>query len=303
MSTDIDWQHELDGSFGAGEDAPVGHYVGVGHRAVRRRRAVSVVMVAAMTVGVGAAWANGPGVTLRGDAPVATQRTAPTAEARATMSAKEARKKRLQRIREAAVATTKTLGNPGTLTYDGLVLAPDAGPVLERVQNPMGYTADQGRSLGIRVTVGSEEQYALLTAYPDGTSATVVSATGDFAGWLAGAVRTRQTLDAANGVTSSGGDTGDGPWLRLDPDGGVVPTRAGIVVTEEGTGVDLGASFSRDASRVGVVRLLVDGRSEFAAYRVVDGVLDVVPAGGTFDSIEAFITWARQQYASGSGMR
>ena len=37
MDTEIDWQRELDGSFGTGEDVPVGHYVFVGHHAVRRR--------------------------------------------------------------------------------------------------------------------------------------------------------------------------------------------------------------------------------------------------------------------------
>jgi hypothetical protein len=47
----------------------------------------------------------------------------------------------------------------------------------------------------------------------------------------------------------------------------------------------------------------VDGRSEFAAYRVIDGRLDVIPGGGTFPSLEAFIDWARQQYDSGSGLR
>ena len=44
-------------------------------------------------------------------------------------------------------------------------------------------------------------------------------------------------------------------------------------------------------------------RSEFAAYRVIDGTLDVIPAGGTFPSMDAFVDWSRQQYASGTGMR
>ena len=257
-----------------------------------------------MVIGVGAAWASGPGTAPRGDGPVATHAPSPTTDPRPTLSAREARKARLERMRDAARQDALRIGNPGALMMDGsLVLVPGAGPVLERVPNPMGYTEDQGRSVGIRVMMDGKEQYALLTVYPDGTSGNIVWKTGDFAGWLAGAVRSQQTLDAANGVTSSSGDTGDQPWLVLDGSGNVVTARPGIVVTEQRAGVDLGESFGAGATATGVVRLLVDGRSEFAAYRVIDGTLDVIPAGGTFDSMGAFIDWARGQYSSGAGMR
>jgi hypothetical protein len=74
MSTDIDWQRELDASFGSGEDVPVGHYVAVGQRVVRRRRRVGVVAaLAAAAVVAGVAWGvtpgRGPGAT---EAPIAT---------------------------------------------------------------------------------------------------------------------------------------------------------------------------------------------------------------------------------------
>lgn len=74
MSTDIDWRHELDTSFGTGEDKPVGHYVGAGRRAVRRRRlsAVVVGLGAAAVVG-GIAWGVAPhGGPSTSDAPIAT---------------------------------------------------------------------------------------------------------------------------------------------------------------------------------------------------------------------------------------
>lgn len=308
MSTDVDWQHELDSSFGAGHDLPPGHYVAAGRTAVRRRRAASIAIVASMVVGAGAAWASGPGSTPRGDAPVATQGPSPTTDAQPTMSAKEVRRKRLERMREAARdqarAEAVQFGNPGALTADGeLVLAPGAGPVLETVPNPMGYTADQGQSLGVRAMLDGKERYGLVTAYRDGTSANFVQKTGDFEGWLAQAVRSQRTLDVANGVTPSGGDTGGEPWLTLSPGGDVEAARAGVVLVEQRVGVDLGESFSMNAAATGVVRLLVDGRSEFAAYRVIDGTLDVIPAGGSFDSMSAFIDWAREQYASGAGMR
>ena len=181
-------------------------------------------------------------------------------------------------------------------------MAKGAGPVLERVPNPMGYTAAQGSSLGIRVRFEGREKYSLMAYFPDGgTSTSTNDSTGDFSSWLDQAVRTQHTLDVANGVTPSTGDASDGPWLVLR-DGRVETTRSGIVITEERVGVDLGASFADGATRTGAVRLVVDGRIEYAAYRVVGGELDVV-SGGSFDSLPAFLDWAREQYASGQGMR
>lgn len=301
MGTDIDWQHELDSSFGHGDDVPPAHYVAAGHRVVRRRRAASVAIVAAMTVGVGAAWASGPGGAPRGEAPVATQPPTPS-ETSPTTSEAEARRLEQGRARTAALDSAASMGTPAALTYDGLFLVPEAGPVLERVPNPMGYSAGVGRSVGLRVTMPDGERYALLVVHADGgTSAIVVRASGDFEGWLAGAVRSQRSLDVANGVTPSVGDTDDQPWLVLATNrDGVAGARPGVVVVEQRIGVDLGDGFPGGAS---AVRLVVDGRSEFAVYRVVDGELEVIPAGGGFDSMDAFLEWARAQYSSGAGMR
>lgn len=304
MGTDVDWQHELDSSFGTGHDLPPGHYVAAGRTAVRRRRAASFAIVASMVIGLGAAWASSPGTAPRGDAPVATQGPSPTTDSQPTMSAREARKARLERMREVTREKAEEQGNPATLTYEGLVLSTGAGPVLERVSNPMGYPAGLGRSVGIRVMMYETEYYSLLTAHPDDSSSmTTVRATGDFDGWLDQAVRSRTTLDVANGVTQSSGDTSGQPWLVLDGSGDVATARPGVVISEQRAGVDLGESFGAGATETGVVRLVVDGRSEFAAYRVIDGTLDVIPAGGTFESMAAFIDWARGQYSSGAGMR
>lgn len=307
MSIDVDWQSELDASFGTGHDVPAGHYVAAGRTAVRRRRAASVAIVAAMAVGVGAAWASGPGTAPRGETPVATQPASPDADpedGESRRAARAERKDRLERMRDVARSLAVHFDNPAALTQDGeLVLAPGAGPVLEQVPNPMGYTAAQGHSLGVRVMKDGKEQYGLLTVYPDSSSATMVWKTGDFAGWLAQAVRSQSTLDVMNGVTPSSGDTSGMPWLALSAGGEIEAARPGVVVVEVRAEVDLGGNFALGASRVGVVRLLVDGRSEFAAYRVTDGVLDVTPAGGSFESMDAFIDWARVEYTSGSGMR
>lgn len=74
MSTDIDWQRELDASFGSRDDVPAGHYVVAGRRAVRRRRTrAAVVGLAVAAVVAGVAWGTAPGRSPRGsDTPVAT---------------------------------------------------------------------------------------------------------------------------------------------------------------------------------------------------------------------------------------
>ena len=128
MSTDIDWQHELDSSFGTGHDVPPGHYVAAGRTAVRRRRATAVVLAAVVVIGGGTAWAVAPGGSTRSDAPMATSGPAPTdgPETRAE------RKERLQELRDAAADREEPefFGGPSTLDSEGLVLAPGAGPVV-----------------------------------------------------------------------------------------------------------------------------------------------------------------------------
>lgn len=312
MSTDIDWQHELDRSFGTGHDVPPAHYVAAGRTAVRRRRATAVVLAAAVVIGAGTVWASGLGSEVRGDAPVAKQRadsvqrdaTAPDDGRDEGSERLDKRAGKLDRMRAQAVEP-QFLGEPATLDADGLVLAPGAGPVLERVPNPMGYTRAQGQSLGIRVMFEGREKYSLLTRYPDGgTSMGTNDATGDFAGWLEGRVRSQRTLDVANGVfrtPPTTTETDPSRWLRLQPDGDVVAGK-GVVLLEVDADPDLGG-FGLGADRIGAVRVAVDGGTSFAAYRVVLGELEVVPAPGSFDSMDAFTSWAREQYTSGGGMR
>jgi hypothetical protein len=77
MDTEIDWQRELDGTFGSGEDVDVARYVASGHRAVRRRRAAIAAAGVAATIVVGTTWALAPGdAPLSDRAPVATQPSA-----------------------------------------------------------------------------------------------------------------------------------------------------------------------------------------------------------------------------------
>ena len=306
MSTDIDWQHELDGSFGAGHDLPPGHYVAAGRTAVRRRRVTAVVLVAAVVIGGGAAWASGPGSAVRGDAPVATEGPDGQREVTAPDDASQRldeRERRLERMRRQA-DRPDFLGEPATLDADGLVLAPGAGPVLERVENPMGYSRSQGQSLGIRVMFRGREKYSLLTRDVDGaTSMGTNDATGDFAGWLAGRVASQRVIDGT--ADPAGPSVLESPdeWLSIGPDGGIESATPFVAVMEVREGADLVGSFATGSDRAGLARLQVTGMVQYVAWRVLAGDLEVVPAPGSFDSMTAFVAWAGEQYGSGEGMR
>ena len=306
MSTDVDWQHELDSSFGSGRDIPAGHYVAAGRTAVRRRRIAAVVATAAVVVAGGAAWAASPGSAPRSDAPVATQGAAPEQD--------DSRRDRARdREQPSSIPTMSVreefLGNPAVIEPDGTVkMSPLAGKVLQRLPNPMDYTPDQGISVALRVMYEGSEKYSLMTLTQNGASlsTTTHDATGDFPGWVAGVAASQHTLDVMNDVVGSAAtDDGTDPatWLELGPDGTPVPTRPGVVTVEVRADVDLDEGFAGAADPTGVMRLLVDGTPRVVAYRVLGGQLDVIPGPGRFDSLDAFITWARSQYASGEGMR
>jgi hypothetical protein len=150
------------------------------------------------------------------------------------------------------------------------------------------------------------EKYSLIASFGTGDwSINTNDATGDFAGWVDANVRSRRSLDVLNGVTTPRGSTDRSDpdtWLRLTPDG-LVEATAGNALLEARVDVDLGGSFALGADRTGAVRMLVGGRPENVAYRIVDGRLEVIAGPGSYATLGDFLAWARQQYASGEGMR
>lgn len=305
MDTEIDWQRELDSSFGSGADVPPGHYVAAGHRAVRRRRATAVVLTAAVVVAGGAGWAAtlDAGSATRGDAPIATSGPAPTDD-------QDGRAERTERLRELEAARDaqlgeepEFLGEPATLDADGLVLAPGAGPVLERVDNPMGYTDVQGQSLGIRVMFRGREKYSLLVRHSDGgTSMGTNDATGDFAAWLEGRVASQHSLDVSNGVTGPMGTIAPDDWITVGADGAVLPDDDAVEVLGARDDLDLG-DFALGAEQAGIARLRVGDRPQVVIYRIVDGPLEVIPLGDWVGPLQVLSGVVREEYASGEGMR
>lgn len=136
MDTEIDWQREIDASFGTGADVEVSRYVESGHRAVRRRRATAAVLTAAVVIGCGAAWATGPGSALRGDAPVATRRvdgterqvTAPEDATKRVDKRLDKRMRQLDRMR----AQAWRAGDPPARSFPGGLQIRDGAVVHER---------------------------------------------------------------------------------------------------------------------------------------------------------------------------
>ena len=311
MSTDIDWQHELDSSFGTGHDLAPDHYLASGRRAVRRRRATAVVLASAIVVCGTAVWASGPGSALRGEAPVANERVdsrqVEVTEPDEDPARLDKRVRQLDRMRQQAEKPS-FIGNPATLVDGELVLAPKAGPVLQQVANPMDYAAGSGRtSIGIRVMFEGREKYSLIATEDDertaSTSLNTVSATGDFAGWLAAAVNSQRSLDQTDAAPDTSVTETPDAWLSLGPDGSIESASPFVAVMEVREGVDLGDGFALDADRVGAARLQVAGTSEFVVWRAVRGRLEVIGGPGPCDSLSAFVRWAREQYASGQGLR
>lgn len=303
MSTDIDWQRELDASFGAHPDRPADLYVARGRRAVRRRRAAAAAMVVAtVAVSGGAIWATSPGTSVRGDADVATEVVVPQPD----QTTDRKRERGSPESLPSMSVEEEFLGEPAILEPDGTVkLSPLTDAELERVPNPMGYTKAQGHSVGLRVIYQGVEKYTLVATNQDGSASSMHTntASGDFPGWLAGKVELQRGLDRDDPSPDASVVETPDAWLALGADGSIESATPFVAVMEVRDQIDLGGGFALDADRTGTARLQVAGTARFVAWRVIGGELKVVAGPGSFDSMGAFITWARQQYASGEGMR
>ena len=206
MSTDVDWQHELDSSFGTGHDLPPGHYVAAGRTAVRRRRAAAVRRRRRVGGRRGAAWARAPGGSPR-STPRRHPGPGPHEAARAA-------------IRRRGRTGPSSSGIAGRSRDDALrgvhrqprhprrrtawCSSPRAGPVLERVPNPMGYDPAQGRSLRAPGDdTRGEEQYSLAGGHP-GRRASIDTERADRATSPAGSAdgQSQQTLDVATAAST-----------------------------------------------------------------------------------------------------
>ncbi|QIG44836.1 hypothetical protein G5V58_20470 [Nocardioides anomalus] len=300
---DTDLAARLDASLGpVPEDPdPLPGLVREGRRAVRRRRAgvVGGAVAAVVVVVGGASLASGGTPDRAGPAPFATEPTAgdtvPTAlptAAPPTVPAPDGRADLPPRFDLATYdeQARQVVLHPGTTA-------------LQRVDDPYDLPRGQG-SVGLELAFRGSHYYWMLTWGGGGTSmaAAPASSTGQpLAQWLE---------EQDPGVV-----TQDVPGTPSDlvgfasPDGELLVPRAGVVVLDHREGVDVGPDFASAADdtaaaqvrvRSGAVFYVLARRPAGAPER--DAQYIEVAATPDLPDLDAFLAFAREQYAGGSGL-
>ncbi|GAA1926978.1 hypothetical protein GCM10009737_31040 [Nocardioides lentus] len=291
----IDWESELDSAIERPRDRPGSDYLAPGRRALRARRlavgAGAAVVVAALGGGLAVAGATGLPGTDRGAGPDVA-RDPGTDRSTDRAGATE---------REPDCADVRLLGEPAVLGPSGrLCLAPGV-EVLRRVANPMEYPGDVGRSVGLEVEVDGTREFVLALTDQDGTSVTSRPATGSLELWLPAVVAVQRTLDEADGTPVAGTPPPPDSWVEIDADGDLVAAADAVRLVAQRP-ADLGAAFAAPGETSLVAELRVDGERMYVAVRRSDGETQVVPGGGGFADLDAFVEDARERYSSGEGL-
>ncbi|HWJ83021.1 MAG TPA: hypothetical protein VNS55_12355 [Nocardioides sp.] len=178
---------------------------------------------------------------------------------------------------------------------DGKLVIRDGWRVTQRIPNPMGFQ-EPDRSVGLEVTRGEDRYWYLLTSREGGSGAISDPAGKGFATleeWVvdqAAANRPDPLMEA----------------LDLRPGGRIVSYDDAVTVVAQRSGVDLGQRFG-PAEDTTVAEVRFEGRRWFVtALDHVRGGFEIgpavdTPAAGT--TLDSFIAYARDQYASGEGVR
>ncbi len=280
MSTDIDWQHELDTSFGSGHDVPAGHYVAAGRTAVRRRRlTAAVVGLGAAAVVGGIAWGVAPhGGPSSSDAPIATE---PSRTASQTPAPS-------REVEKAPELPWKKGDPPARSSPDGLALAPGS-VVHERVDNLFPGRASE--SVALDISRGGERWWMTLEWDSGGAAMSSTRPTDGLFDSFDDFVR----AEILGGGMTTQPATVDDTWFAglVQWTGGELRTRKGVVVVKQ---VD--QPVSSDLPSVGLV-LVKDGVTTWML--IADGGAS---AGWTEEADSGWATfeeWLVDQVALQSG--
>lgn len=178
---------------------------------------------------------------------------------------------------------------------DGTLVVRDGWTVTERIANPAGRTPP-AHSVALELTDGHDRYWYFLQGDEDGYGVTSDPAQKGFA--------TLEEWTASQVDANQPDPIGDA--LELRSDGTLVSSDDGVVVVDQRTGVDLGASFGPAADTT-VAELRVDGVRWFVtALDHVAGGWELgppidTPRAGT--SLDTCVDYLRAQYASGEGVR
>jgi hypothetical protein len=279
MSMPGSLQQVIERSFGEGpEHRPIEDRVAAGRKAVRRRRAAAAAAGVAVVAVLGTTYAvAGPEASTR------------SGDVAGNPSPRQDE-------------LTQRILMPGQLAafVDGQIVLRDGVSVLHEVEDPLG--TDGGiDSVALALEYRSRETWQLLT-YHSGegvgggsiTSQDPAKTTFSFEEWVANETATELRGPAGNLVEFKNGGT-------LGP----LP---GTEILDQRPGIDLGPTFARpdDPTAVAEVRFagdlwfvvarrLAHSQPEFIATRAAD-------AEGAA-TIDEFLTFARQKYAGGEGLR
>lgn len=285
---------EIDRSFGDGPaHRPVEERIAAGRRrVVQRRLGIGAGAVATALVIGGATWALAPGPPKAApdSGPVATQQ-APSPSDRPRDEGRGTREPQQQRDPQSFLAK----GERATYTPDGELVVRDGWRVSQRIRNPFGHRPPQ-RSVGLELTNGEETYWYLLEIQGNGMFAASDPAGKGFAtldAWVADQVALQGSAPPPTPVEFRPGTAElvaaeDATIVRQRPN----PHIPGFAGRNLPTAV---AEVTWNGARYFVLaRHLVGAEPEYFPTQAA------VPDEPTLAS---FLDHAREQYASGEGLR
>lgn len=159
----------------------------------------------------------------------------------------------------------------------------------QRIPNPMGYELPK-RSVALEIHNGSVHRFVLATADPSGSTvhSTLVPDGTLLEDWLVAAKQDLGGRWQPDPVSFGAGET----LVAAD----------GVTILDQVPHPNLPANFASDGERTAAAQIDDHGQKTFVLVREVDGQVQVIPFTGHFDSLQAFVRFAGQQYDSGEGL-
>jgi hypothetical protein len=167
--------------------------------------------------------------------------------------------------------------------------------VLRRIDNPMGYQPPKD-SIAVAVTNGTRCEWVLARYDGERTEATPGPAgSSGFADWVAAEVRYELRQD---GTT----DESHAPAPVSFGEGETLVAADGVTILDQLPHPDLPRNFAGPNDRSAAAWINDSGEKSFVLVRETYGEQQVIPYKRDFDSLEAFVDFARQKYESEVGL-
>ena len=267
MTTDVDWQELIDRSFGDGpRHRPVEQRLVAGRRALRRRRIVVGAAAVALTMAAGGVALAAQPSEPRSESPVVDRPNGGGLQVNDEQAVRD------------LVAWT---GSEWQVAREW--------DVDQRIPNPMGYEPPK-RSVALEIHNGSVHRYVLATV--DKNSGALYSTRvpeGTILGdWLVAAKHNLSGKWQPDPVYFGSGET----LIAAD----------GVTILDQLPHPNLPANFASDGERTAAAQIDDHGQQTFVLVREFDGQVQVIPFTGHFDSLQAFVRFAQQQYDSEEGL-